>query len=335
MNKYLKIVFFIIGFAIFYYLLQNFGFDKIVYNLKNSGITVFYAVLVWFFAYLLNAYCYYKIVNDNIKKISFTKSFNINLVSFALNYITPFINLGGEAFRIVTLKDEIGKNKAISSTLLYNILHSLSLLLLWISGAICLVFIYPQNALIITAGLTATIVIIAAIIFLIAKNQTGLINSLLNLFLKIKPINKYFLKNPNKLQNLLQLDTELTTFYKTRKTSFYKGLAAEYLSRVITSFEFYFILSALNINVDFFMIIYLNAISSLMLNFTFFIPMELGTREASMYLIMGSVSGNSSIGVFIAVINRLREFFWIFTGLVLMQFIKISETKQLETQENT
>ena len=101
------------------------------------------------------------------------------------------------------------------------------------------------------------------------------------------------------------------------------------MARIVASLEFYAILYLLNINVNIFQAVYIHAISSLMLNITFFIPMEMGAREASMYFVLGSVSGDASIGVFVAVINRIREFFWIFIGLVLVQVMKFSKNAPL------
>ena len=66
-----------------------------------------------------------------------------------------------------------------------------------------------------------------------------------------------------------------------------------------------------------------------MLNLFFFIPMGLGIREGSLYLIMGGLNISSAIGVYIGLINRVREFFWIFIGLLLIQIKKpnISDNK--------
>jgi len=58
----------------------------------------------------------------------------------------------------------------------------------------------------------------------------------------------------------------------------------------------------------------------LITNLFFFIPFELGAREGGLYLVLGSIHLTSVIGIYIGIINRAREFFWILVGLILTQF---------------
>jgi hypothetical protein len=55
------------------------------------------------------------------------------------------------------------------------------------------------------------------------------------------------------------------------------------------------------------------------MNMFFFVPFELGTREGSLYFILESLGFGAGVGIFIAVVNRIREFFWILVGLLLIQ----------------
>ena len=49
-------------------------------------------------------------------------------------------------------------------------------------------------------------------------------------------------------------------------------------------------------------------------------PFELGTKEASLYLVLDSIKLSAGVGIYIGLINRLRELFWILIGLLLIQF---------------
>jgi hypothetical protein len=50
--------------------------------------------------------------------------------------------------------------------------------------------------------------------------------------------------------------------------------------------------------------------------------MGLGTREGGLVLILEGLKYASGVGVYVGLINRIREFFWIFVGLVFIQFRK-------------
>jgi hypothetical protein len=52
--------------------------------------------------------------------------------------------------------------------------------------------------------------------------------------------------------------------------------------------------------------------------------MNLGVREGSLFFIMGLLNFTSAIGIYIGLVNRIREFFWILIGLLLIQFRKTS-----------
>jgi hypothetical protein len=65
---------------------------------------------------------------------------------------------------------------------------------------------------------------------------------------------------------------------------------------------------------------YINAGSSLIINLFFFMPFELGAREGGLYLVLGSLNIIPGVGIYIGLVNRVREFFWILVGLVLIQF---------------
>ena len=63
-------------------------------------------------------------------------------------------------------------------------------------------------------------------------------------------------------------------------------------------------------------------------------PFELGTREGSLYLVLDSVKLSAGIGIYIGIINRVREFFWILVGLLLIQFNGVNKDKKTEGKKD-
>ncbi|MEJ2613628.1 MAG: lysylphosphatidylglycerol synthase domain-containing protein, partial [Ignavibacteriaceae bacterium] len=119
--------------------------------------------------------------------------------------------------------------------------------------------------------------------------------------------------------SLLLIDQQITDLYLNRKKAFYFALISEYTGRIIGSLEFYFILVAIGVNVAIIQSFFINAGSSIIMNVLFFIPFELGTREGSLYLVLQSLGFAAGLGIFVAIVNRIREFFWIMIGLLLIQ----------------
>jgi hypothetical protein len=61
------------------------------------------------------------------------------------------------------------------------------------------------------------------------------------------------------------------------------------------------------------------AISSLLANLMFFAPLQLGTREGSFLLAFQGIAMPAGLGIYVSLITRIRETFWILIGLLLMK----------------
>ena len=302
-------------------MIWNFGVDNIIDNLEKTRFWLVPIIGVWFIVYLFNTFAYKLTLNDIDHKIPFWNMFAVNLSSFALNYITPFVSLGGEAYRAVAYKDKIGTHESVSSAVLFNMLHTLSNFMFWVSGIICYIFILTDYSTYFTIMLISLTVLIVMISMLLLMHKNGIFGTVIHVLSKINLMSGLLKKYDSKIQSLLVIDEQIIDFYRHRKRDFYKALAWEYIARVVASLEIFFILNSISYEVTIFQAIYINAISSLIMNMTFFIPMELGTRETSMYLALGSIAGDPVLGVYVSVINRFREFFWIFIGLISFRIV--------------
>jgi len=165
------------------------------------------------------------------------------------------------------------------------------------------------------------LIVLGVIIFIILYGQKngvfGFLFRIVNKFIFPERIKSFFLKRKDKFDNI---DRLVADFYINERKIYIKAFLIELAARFISGFEFYFILTSIGVNITIFQSIYIYAASSLILNILFFIPMETGTREASLYWIAGSLNMVPGIGIYISVVNRIREFFWIFVGLILMRF---------------
>lgn len=323
MNKGTKILFFSIGLIIFGILVYSFGIEKIFYYITQTGFYFIPICGVWFIVYILNAFAWKIIIND---RCNIFKLLSVSISSFAIDYITPFVNLGGEPFRVMAIKENIGINKAVSSTLLYNMLHILSHLFLWLFS-ILLIFIFYRLDLVSFILLFVSFVAISLIMIIFFTAHKKGVFSWLTKFSEKKILNKIhtlLIKNKSILEII---DKEIILLFNRRKSAFWSALFIEFIARIVLSFEFYFILISIDIKIGLFDSIAINAISSLIQNILFFMPLGLGAREGSLYLILENLGLTPMLGIYVSVINRIREFFWIFIGLVLIHFVGTKKSK--------
>ena len=322
-----KTVFFILGLVVFILLLTEFGIDNIVLNLEKTGWWFVPVIAVWGFVYVINAFAWCFIIDGKGHRLSFSSIFQITISGFAINYITPFVGLGGEPYRVIALKDKIGLNNSIASVLLYTMLHFFSHFIFWICAIISVaVTLTLTSNLKITLGLLF-VVLVGLCYFMVHRHKNGILQFFLKSFSKIPGVSALIEKIPGKNTNIEEIDRQISDFYLKRRPAFFSALSLDLLARVVAVLEFYFILHAIGIEISLLESFYISAGSSLIMNFFFFVPFELGAKEGGLYVTMDLLKFTPAVGVYVAVINRMREFFWIFIGLVLIQLTKKSPSK--------
>lgn len=322
MNRKIKSIFFVAGLVLFTILINEFGIGNILFNIKKTGWWLVPITGIWFFVYLFNAAAWKIILKPYDDKLSFGEILSISISGFAINYITPVLNLGGEPYKVFALKEKLGTNSAVSSVILYSMLHFLSSFVFWIA-AILLVFIWLPltNELKIIFGM-AFIIAMLGVLFFYSRHKKGIFISSFKLISKLPFAKNLTEKLKLKTESLTLIDKQIVDFYLNNKTDFYISLSLEVTARFISAIEFIFILLAIGIEITFQEAIYISAFSSLLLNVFFFVPLGLGIREGSLFFIMNILKFSSGIGIYIGLINRIREFFWIFIGLILIQLRK-------------
>ncbi|MCE5304287.1 MAG: flippase-like domain-containing protein [Chloroherpetonaceae bacterium] len=317
MNKKYKIILLCVGITILAYLVYDFGINNIIINLQKTGWYFIPVIGVWAFVYLFNIFAWQFIIG-NENKIPFHKISAITISGFAINYLTPSIAIGGEPYRIAELKESLGTNKAVSATLLYAMIHNLSSFVFWMI-VIILAFVSLQLTLATKISLIIIFIIFSAVVYLfLTLHKKGVVKSLLSIILKIPILKKLATPLLRKADLLQQIDDRITELYLNRRKNFYSALSCEIIARIIASLENLFILKAIGINISFLEALYINAFSTFIVTIFFFMPMELGSREGGLALVLKTLGISSSLGVYLGLVNRIRQLFWILIGLMLV-----------------
>lgn len=328
MNNKVKTILFLAGLVIFVFLINEFGVENILFNIKKTGWWLLPIIAVWFFVYLLNAVAWRSVLKIHRDKISFGEILSISISGFAINYITPIVNLGGEPYKVFALKEKLGTHTAVSSVVLYSMLHFLSSFVFWIIAILLVLFSSSLTSEMQIIFGVAFIVALSGIWFFYSRHKKGIFGSIIKLVPKLPFTKKLTEKLKLKTDSLSIIDNQIIDFYSNSKPDFYTSLFFEVAARFLASVEFLFILLAIGIEITFIEAVYINAFSSLFLNIFFFVPLGLGIREGSLFFIMSILKFSSGIGIYIGLVNRIRELFWILIGLLLIQLKKSKPVKE-------
>lgn len=124
---------------------------------------------------------------------------------------------------------------------------------------------------------------------------------------------------------MVRIDEQIALLHGQHKKTFYSSLVLEFMARLLSSLEIYFVLRAFSAEVSVGDAVLILAFSSLFSNLIFFSPMQLGAREGGLALAVGGLHLSGALGVYTGLITRVRELVWIAIGIVL---IKIGNSKQ-------
>lgn len=326
MSKAIRMLFFAIGLAAI--LIMVFSFDLTWSELSSyvgkSGWFFPLAIILWCGVYILNTWSW-KIILKGLGgfKGSFLKLYKFTISGFALNYVTPGGLNGGEPYRILELRQYVGTAKAVSSTILYSIAHIGSHLVFWMIGAILVCLYYPKYTIF---GLIVVFLGAFLLFLFVFIMQKGVMNILMVVFTKIpyfgKKVAKYVSMH---MESITQIDNQVRLIYTDHIDLFVKTILVELSARLLGCVEVLLIPVLFHITfVEAYLVI---AISSLLGNLLFFMPMQLGGREGGFVLAFSILGIPMDLGLFVALLFRIRELILIVLGVGLIQLGDLKSRK--------
>lgn len=325
MKPLFRNIFLIFGIVAIIVMLRTMPVDYtyILDNLDRMGLYLPAVVGVWIFVYAFNAWAFQIIVNNGThdKHLSFRHAYKLTVSGFAFSYTTPF-GFGGGPYRVMELSSYIGVPRAMSSVVLYSMMHILSHICLWSTSVIIFAVAYFEKMttfLWVLFGIYFVVLTCVLFVFNLCYKK-GVIVKLYTPLLHIpfvrRPAKRFYDKNCEAMHNV---DRNIA-YLRSQPKAFWTSLLYEYVARVINALEYYFILLSLGVSLDFWDAILVLAFSSLIGNLLFFLPMQLGAREGGLSLIV-KILGLSApgIGIFTSLYTRIRELVWILIGVGLVK----------------
>ncbi len=108
--------------------------------------TIALCVLVWGVGYLFNAASFREVlygINPSLRSgMSYWSILRLTVTGYAINYVTPFGLLGGEPYRVLVLKEQMGTQEASRAVVLYSSMHIASHLCFWVVSALVALWMF-------------------------------------------------------------------------------------------------------------------------------------------------------------------------------------------------
>ncbi|MDD2552132.1 MAG: lysylphosphatidylglycerol synthase transmembrane domain-containing protein [Dysgonamonadaceae bacterium] len=326
MNRKVKIIrdlFFVIGILVLSWMVYSVGFDTIWNNIKQTGWWFFAIIGIWTIVYFFNGMAFHVILRggNDTEKISFLRKTKLIISGFAINSMTPFGLLGGEPYKIIELKQDLGVDQATSGVLLSTMMHFLAHFIFWMASVPIFIFVVPVISLPVKIILWGVVLgALLLIYWAFSVFRKGLINQALSVASRIpfvkKKVRIYALAHGERIEVMDRLTAEL---FANRKKDFFLALSFELMARFVSCIEIMFMAIPIGHHISFFQAVIVAAFSSLFANILFFSPMQLGTREGGFGIAFSMLTIPLGVGVYVGLITRIREMFWISIGVILMR----------------
>jgi uncharacterized protein (TIRG00374 family) len=313
-----RVVLFAVGSVLFAYLVSRIGLGPLVHDAAMTGWMFVPILLLYGVTLACNTATWRLILAGEPRRPSFARLYGILVSGFALNFVTPMVNVGGEPFRIAAVAPWTGTRRAAGSVIMHTVLRTLSFLLTWLT-ALALGFVFLPHDLPIRAALVATTLVVVVLIFLLLSgHRRGALEKLLNLLHRVPGAGRLARALEPRREALVHIDAQLALFSSQHPARFWGGLSLEYAARAIYMAEYYLIGLSIGIPLGFAKAYLVGGLVSLIQNILFMIPFEVGAKEGSLYLLFGMVGLDPRLGVYTAIVTRVRDIVWIAAGLLLL-----------------
>lgn len=324
-----------LGVVIFYYTLQSMpgGASKVFSYFTTFRLGYFFVVLnsfAWVIAY---SRAWQQFFSAKLHQISFLQLMRVKICGEAVNTMTPVGFLAGDPVRVVLLRKYLGPDARLRSVVVDRSMHTLSA---YLFNAVGLFFVFFEGIdfpwyFHVPMFLTYAILFVfffGVVASLLNGNGLGALDKLIY-GLKI---NRRF---PKIYDHIVQLRIDLEFYADKPKGPFYYSFALHFFGRILGAVEIAIILYFLEGEILIPFSIILASVTSFVTVAAGVIPGALGVLE-SVHASFGTLYGfEPETGFMIQVIKRLRVFFWILVGLLLMDFTQLMNVlRKKKPEEN-
>lgn len=315
----------------FAFLLYKVGIGTLAENLKAAGWTILPIILLWIPVHACYAWAWHATMMDAPVRPPFWRSFLISVSSFGVNLVTPFVQAGGEVYRATSVAPWVGTQRATSSTVTYYMLHALSNMITWLLGIAVVMAMYQLPAPLLVPMVVTAALIVALVIFIFVRHQQGIVAPLVALLRRLPLLGRLATRLEAHREKIEELDRLITGFYHTNRGRFFLCIGVDTLGRIISSGEFWLMAQGINLDISLLDAFIMGSFGTLIVNIIFFVPLEAGVKEGSFYFIFQMIGRDPALGVFAAIVQRLREFAWIGLGLLLTLMEQKREQRPKDT----
>lgn len=333
MSRATRLFIVVAGLAFFIVLVLQAGVRGLLTNLERTGWAFGLLLAIWGVVYVCNTLAWQIIIQGTAARdgrdgahsgIPFPQAYAITVASFAINYATPFVALGGEPLKIAQAADWIGTDRAAASVVSFRVTHTLGQMLFWLLATPVAWVLLPDSLATRLVLVAAALVFLGLSALLLLLFRHGFVVRALNALHHIPLLRRLAARAERFRHTLAHIDEQMAVLTEGERPRLVAAVMLEIAGRCIAMLEFVVVAHVEGLHVGYPAAFVIGAISQLTIILLIFVPLELGSREGGLVLAYTLLRLPSALGVYAGVITRLREFTWIGIGLAVASALRRS-----------
>lgn len=269
--------------------------------------------------YGIQSFAWWRVLADDGVRVSLVHVFLAKISGEAINTITPVGFLGGDPYRVYVLQKKISTKYSASSVVVDRTMHVLAVFLLLLTSLCAAYFYLPLPRLWQIFFPVFTGAMFLAFVALVVFQKKGMFRFITRVLKKLHIKRQKLLEVEHKIEDL---DKQVSLFYQKHKGHFFEIMFLQYVGRFLGVVEIFLIVTLLGLKISFTACLFMASLT-ILINLVFvFIPGSLGVMEGGYGALFYLMKLNPVEGVAIQIVRRLRTFFWIFLGLLVILLYK-------------
>jgi uncharacterized membrane protein (UPF0136 family) len=319
-SRLLAIVSALIGLALFIYVIKQTGLSDIIANLRAVGWGFLLILAISSTRYLSRSLAWLHCMNPDERRVGFWALWRARLAGEAVGDLT-FGPVVAEPLRLIALGDRLSLSSGVSSLAVENISYTVSSLIMVMAGAVALLASFGLNESM-RAGVLIALVVVAALIVVSVvtinrrwKVASSLLSVLSGLIARDETKRSWV---EAKIAHLREFEDYVFDFYAKRPRDFFILVLCHVAFHLAGAIEIYLTLRLMELGVSFGAAFTFEAVNRA-INIAFiFVPALVGVDEAGTGALVKTAGFAFDYGVTLALIRKIRMFFWIGIGLIFL-----------------
>lgn len=327
----LQIVSFLVGIALFVYLVRQSGLTTLADYLRMMGWGFASIVALSAVRNCARAGSWYFAIEPGQRDISFWSLMNVMLAGEAIKYLTATGPLLGEPAKVAMVRRKIPLLQGFSSVLIENFIYYLTVFVFMIAGlsVLALVAELPGNVKLAGYTLAGVITIVVVITWLAIHWRWFALARGLEQLARFTAGRRSAGPQPRRIEliasQVREVENNLYSFYERRRGAFLLIFSLNVGAHLINVVEVYIILALMKLPATLVIGFLVEAVTKVINLVFFFVPTRAGVYESGNAILLQTLGMSAAAGVALAIIRKLRAFVWIGYGLVVIGVITLGK----------